>query len=322
MSVLIFVEHANGKPIKASLSAINFGRSVANTLNQPFNLLVAGSGVGAVASQLTGYGASAVYVADNPGLASILAEPYIETVTSAAKAVGATFVVGVASSVGKSIMPAIANRLGAGMASDVVAWNPADLTFDHPYYAGKIIATLKINTAAKVVTIRGASFEPAAPTGGASEVKALAVDLAGAAGKSQFVALHASTSSRPDLGEASIIVSGGRGFKDIKSFEDYLYPLADALGAAVGTTRSVVDAGVLPNDLQVGQTGKIVAPSLYFAVGISGAIQHLAGMKDSKVIVAVNKDEEAPIFNVADYGLVADLYKVMPELTEKLKAAK
>ena len=322
MSVLIFAEHKNGKVVKASLGALAFGKEVAAKLGTGYNLVVAGSGIGDVAESLKAYGAEKVYVADAPELGNIVAEAYTEVVAAAAKESGATMVVGVANSTGKAVMPRVAARLDAGMASDIIGWDADAMTFDRPIYAGNVISTLKIDTDVKVVTVRGTAFEPAEAGAAGGETAALAVDLGAALAKTKFVAMHASNSARPELTEASVVISGGRGLKDIGGFEQYIYPLADLLNAAVGTTRAVVDAGILPNDLQVGQTGQIVAPDLYFAVGISGAIQHLAGMKDSKVIVAINKDDEAPIFNVADYGLVADATKVMPELVEKVSAAK
>ena len=322
MSVLIFAEHKNGKVAKASLGAIAFGKEVADKQGTPYNIVVTGSGIGAVAESLKAYGAANIYVADAADFENIVAEAYTEVIAAAAKESGATMVVGVANSTGKAVLPRVAAKLDAGMASDIIGWNGDAMTFDRPIYAGNVIATLKIDTPVKVVTVRGTAFEPIAAGAPGGETVALSVDVSGVLAKTKFVAMHASNSARPELTEASVVVSGGRGLKDISGFEQYIYPLADLLGAAVGTTRAVVDAGILPNDLQVGQTGQIVAPDLYFAIGISGAIQHLAGMKDSKVIVAINKDDEAPIFNIADYGLVGDATKVMPELVEKVAAAK
>lgn len=322
MSVLVLIDHKNGKISKAGFGSLAFAKQAADKLGTPYSLLVAGSGVAGVAEQLTGYGAAAVYVADKPELGNIVAEYYSEALYAAVKASGATFVIGVANSVGKAVLPRVASKMGAGMASDIVAFHADEMTFDRAIFAGNIIMTVSVTTPAKVVSVRGTAFEPMAPVGGSSEVKALDVDLSGVAAKTKFVAIHESASTRPELTEAAIVVSGGRGVKDKDGFEKYIYPLADLLHAAVGATRAVVDAGVVSNDLQVGQTGKIVAPQLYIGLGLSGAIQHLAGMKDSKVIVAVNKDEEAPIFSVADYGIIGDLAKVAPEMVETIKAKK
>jgi electron transfer flavoprotein alpha subunit len=206
------------------------------------------------------------------------------------------------------------------MATDVVAIS-ADGTFKRPMYAGNAIATVSLEGPVQVISVRGTAFDAAKPEGQAA-IEKVSINVAAPAKKMEFVEFNETKSDRPNLTEANIVVSGGRGLKSGENFTIYLEPLVDALGAAMGASRAAVDAGFVPNDLQVGQTGKVVAPELYFAVGISGAIQHLAGMKDSKVIVAINKDPEAPIFNVADYGLVADLFKAIPELTEEVKKMK
>jgi len=210
--------------------------------------------------------------------------------------------------------------LGAGMASDVLAFN-ADGTMQRPMYAGNVIATVSIEGSPKVVSVRATAFDAAAK-GGKGEVEKMSVALDAGATSTKFVEFNEITSDRPVLTEARIVVSGGRALKSGENFKTVLEPLVDAMGAAMGASRAAVDAGFVPNDLQVGQTGKVVAPELYIAVGISGAIQHLAGMKDSKTIVAINKDEEAPIFQVADYGLVADLFKAVPEMVEEVKKLK
>jgi len=207
------------------------------------------------------------------------------------------------------------------MASDVVHFNE-DGTLTRPMYAGNVIATVKLEGSPRVVSIRATAFDAAKKEGAGGEVEKLTVNVDPAKSKTKFVAFNETKSDRPVLTEASIVVSGGRGLKNGENFTTYLEPLCEALGAAMGASRAAVDAGFVPNDLQVGQTGKVVAPTLYIAVGISGAIQHLAGMKDSKTIVAINKDAEAPIFQVADYGLVADLFKAVPELTEEVKKLK
>jgi electron transfer flavoprotein alpha subunit len=228
-----------------------------------------------------------------------------------------------ASSFGKDLAPRVAVRLGAGLASDVSRVEAgASLTYKRPMYAGNAIGTMQVSTAVQVVTVRQSEFEPAAPSGGSSPVSAGAVSPAPNAARVQFVSFEEVKSARPELTEARVVVSGGRSLKSAEGFKTVLEPLVDAFGAAMGASRAAVDAGYVPNDLQVGQTGKVVAPGLYVAVGISGAIQHLAGMKNSKVIVAINKDAEAPIFQVADYGLVADLFKVVPELTEAVRKAR
>ena len=222
---------------------------------------------------------------------------------------------------GKDLMPRLAARLGVAMASEVVTFGD-DGTFIRPMYAGNALATVELTGPVKVVTVRATAFDSAKPAGAAAPVEKVAAKLDPASLKMEFVSFNETKSDRPQLTEARIVVSGGRGLKSGDNFKTVLEPLVDELGAAMGASRAAVDAGFVPNDLQVGQTGKVVAPELYVAVGISGAIQHLAGMKDSKVIVAINKDEEAPIFSVADYGVVADLFKAVPELAEELKKLK
>jgi len=222
---------------------------------------------------------------------------------------------------GKDLMPRIAARLDAPMASEIIAIND-DGTFVRPMYAGNALATVELEGPVRVVTVRGTAFDAANPVGNSAPVEKVKADLDPAGLKMAFVGFNEIKSDRPQLTEARIIVSGGRGLKSGDNFKTVLEPLVDEIGAAMGASRAAVDAGFVPNDLQVGQTGKVVAPELYVAVGISGAIQHLAGMKDSKTIVAINKDEEAPIFSVADFGLVADLFKAVPEMTEELKKLK
>ena len=281
---------------------------------------VLGAGVDALAKEISGYGVAKVIAADDAALADYLADVYTATLEQLIKANDVSLLIATSTAVGKDLLPRVAARLGVSMATDVVAINE-DGTFKRPMYAGNALATVSLDGPVKVISVRGTAFDAAKPEGQASVEKA-SIKLDAAAKKMQFVSFNEIKSDRPQLTEARIVVSGGRGLKSGENFTTYLEPLVDALGAAMGASRAAVDAGFVPNDLQVGQTGKVVAPELYFAVGISGAIQHLAGMKDSKVIVAINKDPEAPIFSVADYGLVADLFKAVPELTEEVKKLK
>jgi electron transfer flavoprotein alpha subunit len=309
MSVLLLVEH-DGSAIKDSTLA---AATAAAKLGE-VHALVAGSsvaGVGEAAAKIAGV--SKVLLADAPHLSHDLAEN-VAPVAATLMASHDAFVAP-ATTFGKNIAPRVAALLDVMQVSDIIAVEDSS-TFVRPIYAGNAIATVRSNDAKKVITVRGTAFEKASREGGNATVEQ--VDTGADAGTSSFVGLEASESERPELTSAKIIVSGGRAFGSSEQFHGLLDPLADKLGAAVGASRAAVDAGYAPNDYQVGQTGKIVAPEVYIAIGISGAIQHLAGMKDSKVIVAINKDEEAPIFQVADIGLVGDLFKIVPELTEKL----
>ena len=309
MKTLVWVEHEGGSLKDATLSAV----TAASKLGE-VHLLVAGSGVGGVAdaaSKIAGVGK--VHVADDAAFDHGLAEnvaPLIADLMSHHDAFVAP-----ATTTGKNIAPRVAALLDVMQISDILSVESAD-TFTRPIYAGNAIATVKSSDAKLIITVRGTAFEKAAAEGGSGAVEA--VSSTGDKGLSSFVGAEIAKSERPELTSAKIIVSGGRALKDSETFESTIFPLADKLGAAVGASRAAVDAGYVPNDYQVGQTGKIVAPEVYVAIGISGAIQHLAGMKDSKTIVAINKDEDAPIFQVADLGLVGDLYKVVPELMEKL----
>ena len=309
MKTLVLVEH-DGKQIKdATLAAV----TAASQLGE-VHLLVAGSGVSAIADaagKIAGVGK--VHVADAAHLQHQLAED-VAPVAAALMASHDAFLAP-ATTMGKNIAPRIAALLDVMQISDILSVESED-SFTRPIYAGNAIATVRSKDAKKVITVRGTAFEKAAPSGGSGAVEA--VDTGSTSGKSSFVGAELSKSERPELTSAKVIVSGGRAFGSNDQFHALLDPLADKLGAAVGASRAAVDAGYAPNDYQVGQTGKIVAPEVYIAIGISGAIQHLAGMKDSKTIVAINKDEEAPIFQVADIGLVGDLFKIVPELTEKL----
>ncbi|MEW5852523.1 MAG: electron transfer flavoprotein subunit alpha/FixB family protein [Myxococcota bacterium] len=311
-TVLVIAEQANGNIKKATFPAITAAQKIGGTLH----LAVLGAGVANAAGQLKGYGAAKIHVAEHAGLKDYLAEGYAKVVADLAKSVGATHVVMSATSQGKDLCPRVAARLGAGMASDISAVVD-EKTFKRPMWAGNVIGTVEITTAVKVVTVRGSEFGAAQKSGDAGEVASFAADPGTV--KARFVKFEEVKSTRPELTEASIIVSGGRGTKSPDGYKQTVEPLADLLGAAVGATRAIVDDGWVPNDWQVGQTGKVVAPQLYIALGISGAIQHVAGMKGSKTIVAINKDADAPIFQVADYGLVADLFKAVPELMEEIK---
>jgi electron transfer flavoprotein alpha subunit len=309
MSVLVLVEH-DGKAIKdATLATV----TAASKLGE-VHALVVGNDVDAVAEAAAKIaGVVKVYAASSAALEHQLAEAVAPVAASLMQ--GHDAFVAPASTTGKNIAPRVAALLDVMQVSDVLSVEGPD-TFTRPIYAGNAIATVRSNDSKKVLTVRTTAFEKASPDSGSGSVEK--IDAAGDPGTSSFVGLEASESERPELTSAKVIVSGGRAFGSSEQFHALLDPLADKLGAAVGASRAAVDAGYAPNDYQVGQTGKIVAPQVYVAIGISGAIQHLAGMKDSKTIIAINKDEEAPIFQVADIGLVGDLFKIVPELTEKL----
>ncbi len=308
MSVLVIAEHDNVALKPATLSAV----TAAQAIGQDIVILVAGAACAAVAEAAAGVaGVSKVLVADNSAYEHQLPESVALLVAEVGK--GYSHILATATTTGKNLLPRVAALLDVAQISEIVAVKSAD-TFVRPIYAGNALATVQSSDPIKVITVRGTAFAEAA-TGGAAPVVSL--DIVKNQSLSSFVGQQLSVSERPELTAASIVVSGGRGMQSGENFV-LIERVADKLGAAIGASRAAVDAGFVPNDMQVGQTGKIVAPELYIAVGISGAIQHLAGMKDSKVIVAINKDEEAPIFQVADYGLVDDLFKVLPELAEKL----
>lgn len=319
--VLVVGEVAEGKLKKTTHSAITFAQKAAAALGGSFSILVIGAGAAKAAAEAQGFGAAKILVVDDPSLANYVAERYTPSVASIAK--GFAVVVGTASAYGKDLLPRVAARLNAGFASDITELlaSGGKLEYKRPMYAGNAFGICSITTPIQVVSVRQSAFAAAEPQGGTSPVENVA--FAGpsrAAERVEFVSFDQVKSARPELTEAKVVVSGGRALKE--KFNQVLDPLADALGAAIGASRAACDAGYAPSDLQVGQTGKIVAPQLYFAIGISGAIQHLAGMKGSKVIVAINKDADAPIFQVADYGLVADLFATVPELTKAIQAAK
>jgi electron transfer flavoprotein alpha subunit len=308
MTILVIAEHDNAALNAATLNVV----AAAKQIGGDIEVLVAGEACGAVADAAAKIdGVSKVVVADNAAYKYQIAESMGDLV--AELGAGYSHILAAATTTGKDFMPRTAALLDVNMISDIVAVESAD-TFVRPIYAGNAIATVQSSDSVKVITVRGTGFDPVAAEGGSAAIEATAIVKESAI--SAFVSEELAKSDRPDLAAAEIVISGGRGMGNGENFE-ILYKVADKIGAAVGASRAAVDAGFVPNDMQVGQTGKIVAPSLYIAVGISGAIQHLAGMKESKVIVAINKDEEAPIFQVADYGLVADLFDAVPEL-EKL----
>ncbi|MHA7815078.1 MAG: electron transfer flavoprotein subunit alpha/FixB family protein [Pseudohaliea sp.] len=309
MGTLVVAEHDNATLNPATLNAV----AAAQALGADIDILVAGNGcaaVGEAAAKVPGIGK--VLVADNAAYDHALAENTSLLVAELAAAYDN--VVAAATTSGKNVMPRVAALLDVAQISDIIAVESAD-TFKRPIYAGNVIATVQTADAKKVITVRATAFDAADAEGGSATVEA--VDAVHDAGVSSFVGEELAQSDRPELTAAPVVISGGRGMQNGDNFK-LLDGIADKLGAAIGASRAAVDAGFVPNDMQVGQTGKIVAPELYIAVGISGAIQHLAGMKDSKVIVAINKDEDAPIFQVADYGLVADLFEALPELEGKL----
>lgn len=318
-NVLVVAEQLEGKLKKSSLHALRAGQQLAERSGGKVTAILLGKGIGEAAAELAAHGAE-VWSADDAKVEHALAETYSKAIEKAVKDAGAAFVVAASTSQGKDILPRLAARLGAGMASDVLGFggSGADVTFKRPMWAGSVIAEVEISTPVKLLTIRPTEFPAAEKASAAAAVTAFALPDLGTP-KTHFVEFRQVKSARPELTEARIVVSGGRGTKgDFKPVD----ALADELGAAVGASRAVVDAGWVPNDYQVGQTGKTVAPELYVALGISGAIQHVAGMKGSKVIVAVNKDPDAPIFQIADYGLVGDLFQIAPELEQAIKAAK
>lgn len=309
MSTLVIAEHDNDSMNIATLNAV----AAAQSLGGDIDILVVGSACQGAADQATRVaGISKIIVADNTVYSHALAENVAPLIAEVAA--GYSHVMATSTSMAKNIIPRVAALLDVQPMSDVTAVVSED-TFKRPIYAGNLIATVRSSDAVKVMTIRGTAFDASPAEGGSASIEAVA--SAHDAGNSKFVGEEVAKSDRPELTAAEIVISGGRGMANGENF-GMLYNLADKLGAAVGASRAAVDAGFVPNDMQVGQTGKIVAPDLYVAVGISGAIQHLAGMKDSKVIVAINKDADAPIFAVADYGLVADLFVAMPELDAAL----
>lgn len=315
-NVLVIAEVVQGALTKATLTSVTFARQAAARTGGQVQALVMGQGVDAAAGELSKF-VGTVHVADDAALANPVAEAFAQVVKAAVEASGSKVVCMAATSHGKDLMPRAAALLGAGMASDILGFAGDDgFAVKRPVQAGNVIATVEVTTDVKIITTRPTEFDAATPLDAAGAAQAMAASVSGV--NTEYVSFDQVKSERPQLTDADVIVSGGRGLKDADNFAKVMEPLADKLGAGIGASRAVVDAGWVPNDMQIGQTGKVVAPNLYIAVGISGAIQHVAGMKGSKTIVAVNKDAEAPIFQIADYGLVQDLFKAVPELVEKL----
>lgn len=316
---LVLIEHDAGRVRTPSLHAVEAARR----FGEPCTLLVLGRGLTAVAGALTAYGAARVLVGDHEALEHPLADRYAAVVAHAARSTGAKRILGAASTFTKDVLPRAAALLDLPMLSDVTgiesvsgAWQ-----FRRPIYAGSAFATVTVEGEGLALTIRAAAFEAPEPqrNGPPSPIEPIQFDYASLPNAARYLSAERRESARPDLTEARIVVSGGRPLKDSDTFERLIGTLADALGAAVGSTRAAVDAGIVPNDWQIGQTGKVIAPDLYIAAGVSGAIQHLAGIKDARIIVAINKDPDAPIFQTATYGVVGDLYDLVPQLIEAIR---
>jgi electron transfer flavoprotein alpha subunit len=318
-NILIIAEQFKGKLKKASLSAITIGKLIAEKNGGKVEALLMGSGIGGAAEELKGHGVK-VYVADAPVLANYVAEIHAREAAEVIKSSGAEYVFAAATAYAKDLLPRLAAKFTAGMASEVcgLSFEGSTPVFARPVWAGNAIAHVVVESPVKFATVRATEF--AAAGAGAGEIAPVTVTADAGCGV-KYIEFSETKSERPELTEARVVISGGRGCKGPEGFK-LLENLADLFNAAIGASRAAVDSGWVPNDLQVGQTGKIVAPELYVAAGLSGAIQHLAGMKGSKTIVAINKDPEAPIFSVADYGLVADMFKAVPELIDSVKAAK
>jgi electron transfer flavoprotein alpha subunit len=319
--LLVLIQHEEGEISKASLAALQAATEIAAKQSiSGIDCLCLGPNSKSAAEQLKSYPLENVWFCEDRALEKYVASSWSAAVLQAIEQSSAQVFVAAATSTGKDFAPRVAAAVDAGQASDIVAVND-DGSLKRPMYAGDVLADVKIATDKKVITVRSTAFPACEAGSGATEVKELQFSLEGEAG-AEVSGYELSGGDRPDLTEAETVVSAGRAMQSAENFEKYIFPLADALGAAVGASRAAVDSGYAPNDWQVGQTGKVVAPNLYIAIGISGAIQHLAGMKDSKVIVAINKDPDAPIFEIADYGLVADLYEVVPELTSSVEGIK
>jgi electron transfer flavoprotein alpha subunit len=314
---LVLLERADSEVKRSSLSAIELARQ----LGFPYALIVLGSGIAPIAESIRQYGASIILAADDPELADPVADRYATVIASAARRVGADTLIGTSSTFTKDVLPRVAALLDAPMLSDVTAVDirNGDATYQRPVNAGGLCATVKLESGARVLTVRGTAFHAPEPQGALSPVERVEVDAATLPRGTRFISRENSQSSRPDVTDARVIVTGGRPLKDKDTFERLIGGLADALGGAVGATRAAVDSGMAPNLCQIGQTAKTVAPELYIAVGVSGAIQHVAGIRDSRIIVAINRDAEAPIFQVATYGLVGDLHEIVPHFIQALR---
>jgi electron transfer flavoprotein alpha subunit len=313
----VLIEHDRRQVKRPSLHAI----TLAQQLGGDYALLVLGHGLDEIAAKLVSYGASAVIVADDPALAEPLADRYASVIAEVIRRQGAKTLLGASSTFSKDILPRVAALLDAPMVTDVLALEEVDgaTAYRRPINAGSMLATVKVDGDRRVLTARATAFAAPAADSAPCPVERFEFDAGSLPNGMEFISREERLSDRPDLTEARVVVSGGRPLKDSETFERLVGGLADALGGAVGATRAAVDAGMAPNDYQVGQTGKVVAPELYIAIGISGAIQHLAGIKDSRIIVAINKDPDAPIFQMATYGLVGDLHQVVPQLIESIR---
>jgi len=318
--VLVHCEHDGRTMRRGSLSAIRFARDVASATGGTVVGLALGDGMDDVAADIARY--VPVLVADDPALGHVIAGPHASLVANTVANDDFDMVVGAATSAGKDVLGRVGGLLGGFMASDVVGHeiSEGDLLLRRPMFAGSAIATVRLCGGPRVVTIRDSSYEPGEPAAEPGVITSLVVDTGSLPGGVRVTDSPDETAGRPDVTEARIVVSGGRAWKTSDDFENHVGTLADLLGGAAGSSRALVDSGITPNELQVGQTGKIVAPELYLALGISGAIQHLAGMRNSKVIAAINEDRDAPIFQVSNYGIVGDVYEVVPQLIDKLKA--
>ena len=322
MQTLVIAEH-DGKSLRSSsVSSAGFANSVAQTTGGDVTWLVLGHNVENVAAEAARFGK--VVVVDSPSLEHPMAEPFARAIASIVEQRGFELVCAASSTFAKDILPRAAALLGGAMASDVTRHEVADgqVHYDSPQFAGAVTATLRLFCSPQFVTIRASAYPAATPTSSSDSIERVEMDASALACRGRYLGLKSKKTARPDVTEASVVVSGGRAFRNTDDFERLVGRLADALGGAAGSSRALVDAGITPNELQVGQTGRIVAPELYVALGISGAVQHLAGMKNSRTIVAINSDPDAPIFDVADYGLVGDVYDVVPQLIEKLEPRK
>ncbi|MCP3693332.1 MAG: electron transfer flavoprotein subunit alpha/FixB family protein [Planctomycetaceae bacterium] len=321
MQVLVIVEHAGGTIRPGSRSAITFARSVAESNGGEVELLLLGHELDSASLDAASY--APVLVADHVELTDPVADRYAQVIAQVVTAQDADLVVAASTTFAKDIVGRTGGLLGGAMASDILGheWVEDQLVMQRPMYAGAVIARVVLTGQPAIVTVRASAYEPAERSSQVHAVKTIGIDAATLPTLIQHEKTEARTSHRPDVTEARVVVSGGRGIKNSDDFEQLVGGLADALQGATGSSRALVDAGITPNELQVGQTGKIVAPELYIAVGISGAVQHLAGMKNSRIIVAINQDPDAPIFDVADFGLVGDAYEIVPQLIEKLAAS-